>query len=140
MLRINRINIWGDKDSNPKPTPWKPRTTILFAQLQMFWSTFANGWKQNYRFDIGFQRSLTNINSTTVFCTFCKRVWRFSVAKFSSHSAEKFRRGTRLSFRKFRVSKNFMPKRGISRFSIENFFSHSTENLRRGPFFVSQNS
>ena len=55
-----------------------------------------------------------------------------SVEKFSSHSAEKFRRGTRLCFRKFRVSKNFMPKRGISRFSIGNLLSHSTEKLRRG--------
>ena len=35
-------------------------------------------------------------------------------------------------FRKFRSSKNFMPKRGISRFSIENLLSHSTEKLRRG--------
>ena len=43
-------------------------------------------------------------------------------------------------FRKFRVSKNFMSKRGRSRFSIENLLSHNTENLRRGaPFFVSQN-
>ena len=54
------------------------------------------------------------------------------VEKFSSHSAEKFRRGTRLCFRKFRVSKNFMPKRGISLFSIENLLSHSTQKLRRG--------
>ena len=59
-------------------------------------------------------------------------VSRFSVDNFWSHSAENFRRGTRLCFRKFRVSKNFMPKRGISRFSIENLLSHSTEKLRRG--------
>ena len=38
----------------------------------------------------------------------------------------------RVCFRKFRVSKNFMPQRGISRFSIENLLSHSTEKLRRG--------
>ena len=72
------------------------------------------------------------INSTTDFCTLCKRVSRFFVEKFSSHSAEKFRRGTRLCLRKFRVSKNFMPKMGISRFSRENLLSHSTEKLRRG--------
>ena len=81
-------------------------------------------------------RVLTNINSTTDFCTLCKRVSRFSVEKFSFHSAEKFRRGTRLCFRKFRVSKNFMPKRGISRFSIENLLSHSTEKLRRGTLLI----
>ena len=31
-----------------------------------------------------------------------------------------------------RVSKNFMPERGISRFSVENLLSHSAEKLRRG--------
>ena len=34
------------------------------------------------------------INSTTDFCTSCKRVSRFSLEKFSSHSTEKFRGGT----------------------------------------------
>ena len=32
----------------------------------------------------------------------------------------------------FRVSKNFVPKSGISRFSIENLFSHSAKKLRGG--------
>ena len=45
---------------------------------------------------------------------------------------EKLCKGTRLCFRKFRVSKNFMLKRGISRFSIENLLSHSAEKFRRG--------
>ena len=49
-----------------------------------------------------------------------------------SHSAEKFRTGTLLCFRKFRVLKNFKPKRGKSRFSIEKFLSRSTEKFRRG--------
>ena len=40
--------------------------------------------------------------------------------------------GEPLCFKKFRVLKNFMPKRGISRFSIENLLSHSTEKFRRG--------
>ena len=134
MLRLNRKNDWHDRDSNAKLTAWEICTGIFFAQLQIFWSTFANGKKQNHSFDISFQRVLTNINSTTDFCTLCKRVSRFFVEKFSSHSAKKFRRGTRLCFRKFRVSKNFMPKRGISRFSLENFLSHSTEKLRKGTF------
>ena len=68
-----------------------------------------------------------------------QKVSRFSVEKFSSHSAEKFRRGTRLCFRKIRVSKNFMPKRGISRFSKENLFSTVPKNLVGESFFVSQN-
>ena len=51
---------------------------------------------------------------------------------FSPHSAEKFCRGTRLCYRKFRVSKNSMHKRGISQISIENLLSHSTEDFREG--------
>ena len=34
-------------------------------------------------------------------------------------------------FQKILVSKNFMPKMGLSQFSIENLVSHSTEKLRR---------
>ena len=48
-----------------------------------------------------------------------------------------FVRGTLLCFRKFRVSKNFMPKRGISRFSVENLLSRSTEKLRKGTLLCS---
>ena len=51
---------------------------------------------------------------------------------FLSHSAKKFRRGTLLCFRMFRVSKIFIPMSGISQFSTENLLSHSTEKLRRG--------
>ena len=56
-----------------------------------------------------------------------------------SHSTESFRRGTLLCFRKIWVSKNFMPKRGLSHFSIENLVSHSTENFVGEPLCVSQN-
>ena len=56
----------------------------------------------------------------------------FSFKIVLSHSTESFRTGTILCFRKFRVSKNFMPERGISPFSIENLLSDSTEKLCRG--------
>ena len=60
-------------------------------------------------------------------------VSRSSVKIVFSHSTESFRRGTFLCFRKkFRVSKNIMPKKGISRFSIEIFSSHSTSKLCNG--------
>ena len=49
----------------------------------------------------------------------------------SQYRNETLCKGTLLFSRKFRVSKNFMPKRGISRFSIENLVSHSTNKLRR---------
>ena len=76
----------------------------------------------------------SNIISTTDFCTLCKRVSRFSVEKFLSQSAEKFRRGTLLCFRKFLVPKNVSDKRGggVSRFSVKIVLSHSTEKIRRG--------
>ena len=50
-----------------------------------------------------FQRVFTNINSTTDFYTLRKRVLRFSVENFLSHSVETFRRGTLLRC----VSENF---------------------------------
>ena len=54
---------------------------------------------------------------------------RFFVEIVLSHSTQTFRRGTLLCFRKFRVSKNFMPKRGTSRFSIEKLFSRYRKTL-----------
>ena len=42
-----------------------------------------------------------------------ERVSSSSVKNFLSHSAEKFRRGNLLCFRKFLVSKKFMDKRGV---------------------------
>ena len=72
----------------------------------------ANGQKQNNRFDISFQRTFTNINSTTGFSTSGKKASRFSVENILSHSSEKIRRGTLLCFRKILVSKNARDKRG----------------------------
>ena len=132
MLRINSKNIWNDRDSNSKPTAWEHSTGIIFAHLQIFWSNFGNGRKQNYCFDTSFQRILTNINSTTDFYTLCRGVSRFCDETFSSHSAEKVCRGTRLCFRIFRVSENSKHKRGKSQMSVENMLSHSTEKLHKG--------
>ena len=75
------------------------------------------------------------------------RVSRFSVKIILSHSAENFRRGTFLSFRKFLVSKNVRDKREgrVSRFSVKIVLSHSAEKFRRGTllsfrkFLVSKN-
>ena len=61
-----------------------------------------------------FLKEFLQINSTTDFCTLCKRVSRFCIEKFSSHSANKFRRGTLLCFRKFLLLKNHRDKRGGS--------------------------
>ena len=50
---------------------------------------------------------------------------------FLSHSTEKLRWGTLRCFRKFRVSKNFMHKKGISLNSVEKSLSHSADKIRR---------
>ena len=71
-------------------------------------------------------KEFLQINSTTDFCTLSKRVSRFSLEKISSHSAEKFLRGTLLCFRKFLLSKNVRDKRGggIKIFCRKIFVSH----------------
>ena len=52
------------------------------------------------------------------------RVSRFFVENFLSHSTEKFRWGTLRCLRKFRVSQNFMHKKGISLNFVEKSLSH----------------
>ena len=84
-------------------------------------------------------RVFTNINSTTDFCTLCKKVSRFSVEKFLSHSAEKFRRGTLLCFRKFLAPKNVRDKRGggYHDFPSKLFCLQVPKNFAGEPFSVS---
>ena len=80
-------------------------------------------------------KEFLQINSTTDFSTLCKRVSLFSLEKFLSHSAEKFRRGTLLCFRKFLLSKSFIDKGGVGgsvTFLHRKLLSLSTEELRRG--------
>ena len=57
-------------------------------------------------------------------------VSRFSVENFLSHSTEKLRWGRLRCFRKFRVSQNFMHKKGISLNSVEKFLSHRADKIR----------
>ena len=114
-------------------------TSNFFAQLQIFWSTSANGYKRNYCLEVSFLRFFTNINSTTDFWTLFKRVSRFSVENFLSHSAEKFRRGTLVCFRKFMVSKNVKGKRGGGHhdFPSKTFCLTVPKNFVGEPFSVS---
>ena len=61
--------------------------------------------------------------------------WKIFVSQY-----EKFRRANRMCLRKFRVSKNFMPKRGISRFSIKkNCCLTVPKILRRGTLLCFRN-
>ena len=65
-------------------------------------------------------------------------VSRFSVENFLSHSTEKFRWGTLLCFRKFRVSQNFIHKKRIPLNSVEKFLSHSADKFVGEHFCVSK--
>ena len=60
-----------------------------------------------------------------------QKVSRLFVQNFLSHSTEKFRWGTVRCFRKFRLSQNFMHKKGISLNSVEKSLSHSADKIRR---------
>ena len=61
--------------------------------------------------------------------------WKIFVSQY-----EKFRRANRMCLRKFRVSKVFMPKRGISRFSIKkNCCLTVPKILRRGTLLCFRN-
>ena len=57
---------------------------------------------------------------------------QFSAKTVLSHKNKSFRRGTLLCFRRFWVSKNFIPKKETLRISVKTLLSHGTERLRRG--------
>ena len=56
---------------------------------------------------------------------------RLFVQNFLSHSTKKNRWKTLQYIKRFRVAKNFMPKKGISLNSVENSLSHSADKIRR---------
>ena len=71
---------------------------------------------------------------------FMYRKWReaqISIVSFSPHGAKKLRGGTLQCFRKIRLAKCFLHKKGILLLSVETFLCHSTENLEGEPFCVS---
>ena len=59
-----------------------------------------------------------------------RRVQRFSVEKFLSHSTENVRGETLLCFRNFLVPKKIMEKKGVSRFCVGFFLSQIAEKHR----------
>ena len=67
-------------------------------------------------------------------------VSQFSPEIFLSHSAKKIRTETLRCFRKFRVSNNFMDKRGewVSRVPVETFFLKVQKHFVEEPFCVSE--
>ena len=89
---------------------------------------------------LDFKKFLQTSIPPLIYVLYAKGYHDFSVEKISSHISEKFRRGNRLCLRKFRVSKNFMPKRGISRFSIKNIVVPQYRKYFVGePCFISEN-
>ena len=116
-------------------------TGIFFAQLQIFLDQFLQTFKNKITVLILVFKEFLPINSTTDFCTLCKKVSRFSLEKFLSHSAEKFRRGTCLCFRKSLVPKNVRNKRGgvYHDFPLKLFCLTVPKNFVGEPFGVSEN-
>ena len=83
-------------------------------------------------------KEFLQINSTTDFCTFCKRVSRFSLENFRLTVPKNFVEEP------FCVSENFCFRKmlgiregGVSRLSVEIFLSHSAKKFCRGPVSVS---
>ena len=70
-----------------------------------------------------------------------KGISLFSAINFLSHRVQKFRRGTRLCFRKLRVLKNFMDKRRGACIPIfcQIFSLTKPKNFEGEPFCVSEN-
>ena len=61
-------------------------------------------------------------------------------SKLVSHSTQTFCRGTLLCFRKIRVSKSFMHKKGTSLFSVEIFCFTLLNNIAGDPSVLQKNS
>ena len=64
---------------------------------------------------------------------------RFCVEIGLSHSTQTFRKGTYLCFRKIRVSKSFMHKKGTSLFFVENFCLTVPNNIAGDPSVLQKN-
>ena len=120
--KVGNFGLKKKQDGRLAPAYFSPNYKYFDQLLQ----TVKN---KNYCFEFSFQRFFTNINSTTDFCVIClyAKVSRVSVENFLFDSAEIFRRGTLLCFRKFWVLKKFMPQRVMSRFPVEFLLSRSTE-------------
>ena len=108
-----------------------------FSPIYKYFDQFLQTVKKKTTVLILVFKEFLQINSTTDSCTLCKRVSRFSLEKFSSHSAEKFHRGTLLCFRKFLLSKNVRNKRGgYQNFLSKTFCLTAPKIFVGGPFSV----
>ena len=108
--------------------------SVFFAQVQIFWSKFANSLKRDYCLKSSFRRFSTNINSTSYFYILWKRGYHDFSLKFLSHGTEKLCWGTIQCIRKFRLSKKFFAWEGDITILCRKFLSHSTEKFCWGPF------
>ena len=99
------------------------RRRISRFSVKKFWSHSAQkirGHHFNVSEVLGYRKTLWIIGGIA----FLRR-------KFLSHSTKKFCWGTIWCFKKFRVSQNFMHKKGISLNSVENSVSDSANKVRR---------
>ena len=66
--------------------------SLFSAQIEVFWSTFANIQERDYCFESIYQRFPTNVSSTTDFYNLCKRgssttsCWQIFVSQYRKSS------------------------------------------------------
>ena len=102
----NELNILGENKQDGRLAP------AYFSPNYKYFDQFLQTVKNKTTVLTLVFKEFLQINYTTDFCNLCKRVSRFSLEKFLSHSAEKFRRGTLLCLTKILLSKNVKDKRG----------------------------
>ena len=85
-VKFDTMEAWLQQDGQLAPVSFYPN----YKYFDQFLQTVEN---KTTVLILG-SKEFLQINSTTDFCTLYKRVSRFSLEKFSSHSAENFRRGT----------------------------------------------
>ena len=91
-----------------------------------------------------FKGFLTNINFTADFCTLFRRVSRFSIENFSSHSAKNFVEepfcvAEKFWYHKILWIREGRGREGVSRFSVENLLSQYRKKFVEEPFCVAEN-
>ena len=108
------------------------KTGIFFVRLPIFWSTFANSWKQDYFLKSSFRGFSTKINSVNDFNILWKRggIKTFR-SETLSHGTENFCWGRIQCIKNFRFL-IFFAWEGDITILCRIFFSHSTKKFRRG--------
>ena len=145
-ISLGNTSVYPEISGIEKNLCIKEGGVITFPRRKLFVTQYR-------KFSLGNISVYREISGMEKFCVSEREgVSHFSVENFLSHSTKKFRWGTLRCIGKFRVTKNFMHRRGrdrerergrereretergggVSPFPVENFLSHSIENFLRG--------